>query len=61
MDNLARLVLVTLPYIAVSPKKPSAALDSIVDRMTTYMDSRDTNETTLIRPFKSGSIDVHPS
>jgi hypothetical protein len=60
MDNLARLVLVTLPYIAVSPKKLSSALDSIVDRMTTYMDSRDTNETTFIQPFKSGNDDVRP-
>jgi hypothetical protein len=60
MDNLAGLVLITLPYIAVSPKKPSAALDSIVDRMELYMDSRNTIETTFIKPFKSGSTDVCP-
>jgi hypothetical protein len=57
-DNLAYLLLLTLPYIAVSPVKPSAALDSIVDRLTEYMDSRDTNETTYVTPFKSPSGDV---
>ena len=60
MDNLAGLVLVTLPYVAVSPKKPSDALDSIVDKMTTYMDSREINETTFITPFKSENADVCP-
>ena len=60
MDNLAKLVLFTLPYIAVSPKIPSTALDSIVDRMTTYMDSRDINETAFIKPFKSRNSDVCP-
>jgi hypothetical protein len=57
-DNLAKVVLLTLPYIAVSPKKPSEALDAIVDRLTTYMDSRDTNETVFVSPFQSANTDV---
>lgn len=60
MDNLANVVLLTLPYIAASPKKLNAALDSVVDRLTTYMDSRDTNETSFIKPFKSAHPDVSP-
>ena len=55
---MAFLVLLTLPYIAVSPQKPSTALDQIVDRLTSYMDSRDTNETSYVTPFKSPSDDV---
>ena len=50
----------TLPYIAVSPKAPTAGLDAIIDRLTPYMDSRDTNETSFITPFKSPNPDVHP-
>ena len=57
-DNLVKVVLLTLPYIAVSPKKPSEALDAIVGRLTTYMDSRDTNETAFVNPFQSANTDV---
>jgi hypothetical protein len=57
-DNLSKIVLLTLPYIAVSPKKPSEALDAIVDRLTAYMDSRDTNETAFVNPFHSANTDV---
>lgn len=55
------MVLLTLPYIAVSPKNPTEALDSIVERLTTYMDSRDTNETSYITPFTTPNEDVPPS
>lgn len=59
-DNLARLVLLTLPYIAVSPKAPIAGLDAIIERLTPYMDARDTNETSFVTPFKSLNSDVPP-
>jgi len=57
---MARMVLLTLPYIAVSPKNPIEALDSIVERLSTYMDSRDTNETSYVTPFATPNEDVPP-
>jgi hypothetical protein len=53
-------VLLTLPYITVLPKTPTTGLNSIVDRITPYMDSRDTNETSFIKPYKTESSDVRP-
>jgi len=55
------MVLLTLPYIAVSSKNHAEALDAIVDRLTNYMDSRDTNETSYITPFITPNEDVNPS
>jgi hypothetical protein len=53
---LARLVLLTLPYIAAGPKAAPPALDDVVDRMSSYMDSRFLSETSFIKPFKP----LHP-
>ena len=55
------MVLLTLPYIAVSSKNHAEALDAIVDRLTNYMDSLDTNETSYITPFITPNDEVPPS
>jgi len=57
-DNLARLVLLTMPYIAASPKAPTTRLDGIFQRMAPYMESRQSSETAFVSPFKAPPQDV---
>ena len=57
-NNLARLVLLTMPYIAASPKAPTTRLDGIFERMAPYMESQKSNEAAFVSPFKAPPRDV---
>jgi hypothetical protein len=58
-DSLAWLVLLTIPYIAVSPKAPKAGLDSLFEQISLYMEARNSSETAFVSPYKTPRSDVN--
>jgi hypothetical protein len=52
-DSLAQLILLTLPYIAVSPKAPIAGLNALFEQIAPYMEARNSSETSFVSPFKT--------
>jgi hypothetical protein len=52
-DNLAQLILLTIPYIAVSPKAPIAGLDALFEKIAPYMGARNSSETVFVSPYKT--------
>ena len=60
-DSFAWLLLLTMPYVAVSPKAPVAGLNALFERVAPYMEARNSSETAFVSPFKGPRPDVPSS